>query len=224
MNDGPLNEDLVRMAQLDRLATGELADAARPELFAWLDDDRSRWRRCALVLLEARELDQAFDDLTNEVPQRSAPATWATTLAPSARRVWGGRLVLAVSLFVAFGLGSAVQRIRNPLEQAVVQQPQKHDAVATSPASQQDNRAPVSQKAPGAPQPDNRREGPPMVAASSPGMSGDPIPAYVRSQLERRGYRVESRRSDVSVVFPDGKHVNLPVDQVQFSYIGQRSY
>ena len=224
MNDGPLNEDLERMAQLDRLATGELPAAARRELFAWLDDDRSRWRRCALVLLEARELDQAFDDLTTEAPQRSALATRPSTFAPSARHVWGGRLALAVSLFVAFGLGFAVQRIRNPLEQTVVQQPQKHEAVATSPASQPDNQAPVSRKAPSAPQLDNRREGPPTIAASSPGASGDPIPAYVRSQLERRGYRVESRRGDVSVVFPDGKHVNLPVDQVQFSYIGQRSY
>lgn len=224
MNDGPLNEDLERLAQLDRLATGELAAAARRELFAWLDDDHSRWRRCALVLLEARELYQAFDDLTTEAPQRSVPATRPSTFAPSARHGWGGRLVLAVSLFVAFGLGFAVQRIRNPLEHTVVQQLQKHDAVATSPASQLDNQAPVSRNAPGAPQPDNRREGPPKVAGRSQGTSGDPIPAYVRSQLEKRGYRVESRRSDVSVVFPDGKHVNFPVDQVQFSYIGQRSY
>lgn len=224
MNDGRLNEDLEYLAQLDRLATGELAAAARRELFSWLDDDRSRWRRCALVLLEARELDQAFDDLTNEAPERPAPATQPSTFAPSTRRGWGRRLALAVSLFVAFGLGFGVDRIRNPLEQAAVQQPQKHDAVATTPASQSDNHAPVSRNASSVPQLDNRREGPPTVAARSPGMSGDPIPAYVRSQLEKRGYRVESRRSDVSIVFPDGKHLNLPVDEVQFSYIGQRSY
>jgi hypothetical protein len=224
MNDGPLNEDLERVAQLDRLAMGELPAAARRELFAWLDYDRSRWRRCALVLLEARELDQAFDDLTTEASQGSALAIRPSTFAPSARHGWGGRLALAISLFVAFGLGFAVQRVRNPLEQAVVQQPQKHDTVATSPASQPDNQAPASRKGPSAPQPDNRYEGPPTIAASSPDTSGDPIPAYVRSQLERRGYRVESRRGDVSVVFPDGKQVKLPVDQVQFSYIGQRSY
>jgi anti-sigma factor RsiW len=224
MNNGPLTVDLERMAQLDRLATGELPAPARRELFAWLDDDRSRWRRCALVLLEAMELGQAFDDLTTETPQSYALATRPSTLTPSARHVWGSRLALAVSLFVAFGLGFAVHRIRNPLEQTVVQQPEKNDAVATSPASQPDNQAPVPRKAPSATQLDNRHEAPPTIAASSLDTSGDPIPAYVRSQLERRGYRVESRRGDVSVVFPDGKHVKLPVDQVQFSYIGQRSY
>lgn len=224
MNDTQPNGDIERLAQLDRLATGELAASARRELFAWLEGDRSRWRRCALVLLEARELEHAFDEFSTKAPQAFVPATRPSTFALSAWRGWGRRLALAASLLFAFGLGVAVQRIQTPFDQATVQPSQKQDAAARTFASQPDNRAPIARAAPGASEHDNRREEPLIAAADSSAPSRDPLPAYVRSQLERRGYRVESLHDDVSVVFPDGKHVDLPVDQLQFSYIGQRSY
>ena len=113
MNDTQPNGDIERLAQLDRLATGELAASARRELFAWLEGDRSRWRRCALVLLEARELEHAFDEFSTKAPQAFVPATRPSTFALSAWCGWGGRLALAASLLFAFGLGVAVQRIRN---------------------------------------------------------------------------------------------------------------
>ena len=50
-----MNDDSTQFALIDRLATGELDGAVRRDLFAWLDHEPSRWRRCALALLEARD-------------------------------------------------------------------------------------------------------------------------------------------------------------------------
>ena len=43
-------------------------------------------------------------------------------------------------------------------------------------------------------------------------------------QLERRGYRVDSRHRVIPVSLPDGRRAMLPVDQLQVSYVGQRAY
>src|SRR5438093_6448897 len=64
MNERRHDEILAR--SIDRLAAGDLDAPARRELFAWLDAEPLRWRRCALALLEARDLEQALDDWIDE--------------------------------------------------------------------------------------------------------------------------------------------------------------
>ena len=44
------------------------------------------------------------------------------------------------------------------------------------------------------------------------------LPEYVRSNLERSGYRVEQHRSLVAVDLEDGRRVAVPVDQVDLRF------
>src|SRR5262245_46215171 len=49
-------------AQLDRLVGGDLAENDRRSLLAWLDEDASRWRACAVAFLEAQNWEAAAKD------------------------------------------------------------------------------------------------------------------------------------------------------------------
>jgi hypothetical protein len=250
---------------LDRLAAGDLDAQARRELFAWLDREPSRWRRCALTLLEAREWEQALGDWRAECPSnrrtdvarllddglrlksgdsgRTPPRNGAAQVwessprfpSPAVRPIppagrWGERLAVAATVLVAFGLGIAVRGIGTGPQREVVQAPRDSDNGRPSPYLQ---RAPTDGSADRGhdtltdqvvSQPNGHDDAPSVAAHPSPSKSAEPIPAYVRSQLERRGYRVDSRHTVVPVALPDGRRVMLPVDQLQFSYIGQRSY
>lgn len=236
MNDARPFEDRDALASLDRLAAGELDDGARRALFAWLDREPQRWRRCALALLEAREWEGALDDWTAEMhpaaaraePFRPAEIRPELRTAPSAARF--GRmaaLAVAASVAIAFGLGMVADRkwtaSRRPIAEfaaadAVALQPAVGAAERTtarvdqppgSDKARDTDRAPIADSA--------------AAAASSPDRP-ELVPAYVKSQLERRGYRVDSQRQLVSVSLPGGRKVTLPVEKWNLNYIGNRVY
>ena len=48
-----------------------------------------------------------------------------------------------------------------------------------------------------------------------------PMPDYVRRQWERHGFRVTEQRKTVPVKFADGRQVDLPVEQVMLTFVGQ---
>jgi hypothetical protein len=48
------------------------------------------------------------------------------------------------------------------------------------------------------------------------------VPEYVRSQMERQGYRVEGGRKVIELALEDGRRVTVPVDTVSYRYVGQR--
>ena len=223
MNELRPVEDSERLIQLDRLASGDLSAATRRELFEWLDADSSRWRRCALVLLETRELEQVFQDWTAEVPQPASPTT-RTVSSVTSQRHWGSRLAIAASVLVSFGLGVATPRSGPQFDLASVSP--RHQVQTPPPSStpQSDHKAKDSDTIVRAFESVSPDPQPQMAQAKTVETNRDPIPAYVRSQLERRGFRLDSQPSVVSVAFPNGRNVDLPVNQVQFSYVGQRSY
>jgi hypothetical protein len=239
MNDARPFEDRDALASLDRLAAGDLDDGARRALFAWLDREPSRWRRCALALLEAREWEGALDDWTAEM-RPDAPRTDAIRpaeihpelrTAPSAARF--GRmaaLAVAASVAIAFGLGMAADRkwtaSRRPTAE-VASGAESSRAIESRPNG--DLPQPPKEgldKSVGREEPPSARAVPrnePAAAASSPERP-DLVPAYVRSQLERRGYRVDSQRQLVSVSLPGGRKVTLPVEKWNLNYVGNRVY
>lgn len=217
------NENEERLIQLDRLAAGDLALAARRELFDWLDADPNRWRRCALVLLEARELAQVFGEWKSETPQREFNTALVVATPKRRKTHWP---LLAAGILTAFGLGLGINHIRVPFEQRLAQDPNEHDGRKTEHADHtSDDSAPPNVVDRSELQPaDQQRQQPIIGAENSQLANNDVIPEYVRSQLERRGYRVNSQPSVVSVAFPNGENVEVPVNRVQFSYVGQQSY
>ena len=216
-------ENEERLLQLDRLAAGDLAPATRRELFDWLDADPNRWRRCALVLLEARELAQVFGEWKSETPQREFNADLIVATPKRSRTHW---TLLAFAMLTAFGLGLGINHIRLPLEQRLVEDRHEHDEGKTKQADHtpDDSASPNLVDRRELPPADQRKQQPIIGVENSQLANNDVIPEYVRSQLERRGYRVNSEPSVVSAAFPNGENVEVPVNRVQFSYVGQQSY
>jgi hypothetical protein len=197
------------LASIDRLATGDLSEPARHELFAWLDADPIRWRRCALVLLETRELEQTFGEWRTGDPP-AAPAAHRPSAAPGLR--WHMLTVLAASLLIAFSLGIWARGLWNVPQVLIASSPE-----AAKPASVPDTNREQRGTAEQTTEPSD----------TSPGdISGEPefIPQYVRNQWERRGYHVTSQHVKLPVVLPDGRRLLVPANELQLNYVNQRTY
>ena len=103
MNEDQAIDEQEALRSLDRLADGELNDRGRRMLFEWLDGDPARWRRCALLMLETRELQSALGDWMAEAPApvigripnaspKDAPRSGLVELSsrrPTIRSHWG---------------------------------------------------------------------------------------------------------------------------------------
>ena len=209
MNDHP--RELI---WIDRLASGELEGAERQELFAWLDDDPSRWRRCALALLEARELAEALEDWHGEVP---AAAMISLLPNPQPRRVRSA-LALAASIMIAFSLGLLVRGFSNVPRLGGVN---PTDRASSEPAPQIVADKLLAGTEEQAPAPTARVK---TVASTADVARSAVIPPYVRSQLERQGYQLRSHPVRVPVVLPDGRRTTIAADELQVSYVGQQTY
>ncbi len=223
MNEPPEIDDPRTL--LERLVTGTLEGPERRELFCWLENDSARWKQCALMLLESRELEQALSDWRALVP---APAPFPSIPSPAqstpAPRPWARRLTLVAGLLIAFGLGALARGVRPARDEPIAQSPRNSqyagsaviaepsDRTTTNPAA--DPPAPVTDRAPA-------RD---IAETRPPREAGDPLPPYVRSQLEKLGYRVDSQHKLVAVALPNGSSVKLPLDQLQLRYVGPRSY
>lgn len=221
-----MNDDLNPQLLIDRLAAGELAETDRGELFSWLDGEPSRWRRCALSLLEARELEQALGSWQAEAPP-SKPTLTRAPAKPRAR--WGAVYALAASIVISFSLGVLARGFLMTPAPMIVASPQPAsrggnagaagagtaDTAAVAPQSSGDVVKPPAE-------PSNKTVA--AVEAMPGGGASNALPPYLRSQLERRGYEVTSRQARLPVVLPDGRRMSLPVDQLQLNYVGQRTY
>src|SRR5687767_14049160 len=90
-------------AQLDRLASGDLAENERRSLLAWLDEDASRWRGCALAFLEAQTWEAAAG--WPAAAAASPPRTQSEPVSRHSRAPWRQILSLAVAAALLFVAG-----------------------------------------------------------------------------------------------------------------------
>jgi hypothetical protein len=109
MHNGPFNDEVL----LDRLVDGELTGDERRRLLKSLDERPGGWRRCALAFLEAQTWREEFGQLAH------ASRPTAKNDLPASPVRFGGRLhrissvqwlAVAAGLFLAFGLGWALNR------------------------------------------------------------------------------------------------------------------
>lgn len=211
-----MNEHENQFASIDRLATGELDGDPRRELFAWLDGEPSRWRHCALALLEARELEQAFGDWRAE-----APPSIIQVPAPAMRRFrLTGAFALAASFMIAFTLGLIAHGFWSASGPMIAESPRPSARDASSQPTKTSSSHVVAEQPQAAP----NKNVATVAAAPAAELPPDLFPPYVRSQLERRGYQVKSRHALLPVVLPDGRRLTLPFDELQLNYVGHRAY
>ncbi len=211
---------------IDRLVDGDLPEPDRHALLLRLDaePDGRGWRRCALAFLEQREWSAALGEFVREaepvpvpaVPIRSRSARW---LRPTAR---------AAALLAAFGLGWSASRRPEPttplaappapaIATADPPSPPVETPSADPPRPSQDDR-PV-------PGPRERFRLASQRLAPPPAEPGPPIvPDYLRSRLERQGYRLEQAPGLAAVELNDGRRVVVPVEKVQVRYVGRPTF
>src|SRR5262249_3995750 len=141
------------------------------------------------------------------------------------RTRWSRWLASVACLALAFGSGIAVENRRIVSDGDIAQRQQRRhndESSAAGDPSEQPQTAASMEGAPGG-QPESSRGAHLIADARGPGELREPFPPYVRSQLERQGYRIDSRHGVVSLSLPDGRSVKIPADRHHFRYVGRRS-
>jgi hypothetical protein len=226
---------------IDRLVTGDLDESERLELLAWLDAEPARWRRCGLAFLEAQALRDALTPgAAGELTLSSAgPPRAAGWRSPRLR--WRPMLVAAAAIMAAFALGWTLgHRPPSPVDSGMSiagNSPDESSAAASQTAASAGS-TPAGTTL--SPTPGGRvtlvrvrvGEGTdarevmlPVLAGPATSVAWErtpgPVPDYVRRQWERQGYRVTERRQTVPLKLADGRQVELPVEQVMLTFVGQ---
>jgi hypothetical protein len=221
--------------QLERLVCGELDEAARRPLLAWLDEEPRRWRLCGLLFLEAQTWTDAIQtDGLEKWPGRTVspqPTVTATQQQKQAAPKRRGRdlAILAASVFVAFVLGAVVERghsnngaTDSKLAGSINPGAASGQNIVKADADSQRVMAalPIAQKA-----------GLPLQPALYiPVVPGDAhaderdhralsVSDYQRQQWERRGYHIDVERRYLLAKLPDGQQVAVPFEKYSFKPI-----
>jgi hypothetical protein len=197
----PLTDRLI-----DRLVDGELGEGERRNLLLRLESEPGGWRRCALAFLEAQNWREALAPVAASVTPAPRPPVSSAVPGRRAKR-W--RLVarlagLAAGLAASFVLGWGLHRAP---EEAAPQPPMARVLPPPSPPPQ--------------PQRLDHIERPPSPEPATE------LPESLESVVklwEQAGYHAETQKHLVSMQLKDGRKADVPVHEVRFRYIGNRTY
>jgi anti-sigma factor RsiW len=195
---------LVSDSDIDRLVDGELPDDDRRVLLRRFETEPDGWRRCALAFLEAQSWREALVPLATTMNMQPATSALQVRPIPHSWRSVARQAALAASLLVTFALGWLLHRMpeRSSVESAVAhldRKPVEQQPLVTSSVLNHD-----AQLAPAADQ---------FAEMSS-----------VIKQLDRRSYRAETQTRLATVKSKDGQKVEIPVQEVRFRFVGNRTY
>lgn len=239
-----LNEDPQRV--LDRLVDGELSNAEQRQLLTALDEEPGGWRRCALAFIEAGAWRDALGEVARPSSASTVPAAVQLPAAPrkSALAGWSW-LAVAASIVAAFACGKhwTAASAPGPIAKVTVPAsavPATNDAAGAfddtggfaTPAHQWhtvqlnfDDAVPGESDTVEVPCLDVSR----MDAAELQAGQLDPewlarqasaLPAAWLQTLRETGYTVQTRQELWPVDMADGRHVVVPVEQVELRYLG----
>src|SRR5262245_40998095 len=240
MNETRLVTEQEMRRQIDRLACGELADAERQSLLAWLGEDVRRWRDCAMAFLEAQVWQETLGTaispkLTGDRGRETADSGFridsaapvvvqrTPTIQRSAIRRWLVPLAAVAACLTAFACGVRLGRM------------------TFVPATADDSIVKAASPDKGAPHSDDGElllasvpvtGGPlgnvsavlqlpvtPTGAAKGPAASA--VSERLRRQWERRGYELKEERRYLPAKLPDGRPVMVPVDDIKMKFVGR---
>ena len=216
--------------QIDRLVSGDLPEPDRRSLLAWLDEEPTRWRACAIAFLEA----QAWEQATALPGERRPAAATREGEAPAeplvqssgfgvqddksnARIAWTQWLAIAGLLLVAFGAGALSAWSWLPGSEPPPQFAQLKTPAQARPSGPQ--LATVSVRTNLDPRLQTQLTLPVEPAEATPAAVSS-IPDYVRKQWERRGYELVEETRYLPAKMPDGRTVMVPVNRVQLKFKG----
>ncbi|MHC4402167.1 MAG: hypothetical protein ACYTG0_21065 [Planctomycetota bacterium] len=236
--------------QIDRLVSGDLDEAERSALVSRLDEEPARWRRVGLAFLEAQTWHESFAAMGHG-PQSGAcdmsrPDQRVGPVVPPQRRAKRHRAAalcrafcVAASLAVAFALGWSSRAWdgpdgSSPVAGSTDTPRETSGAKAATGADARRKPAP-----PGGESPASRivgvlrlRSGEgeirrPVFRATSLNQElkrlPPEIPDYVRSQWERRGYRVSESPRLVRLQTRDGRRLLWGVNRVTLDRVARQS-
>ena len=232
--------------RFDLLVDGELNETERRRLLTELDDEPSGWRRCALAFLEAQAWKEPFGDLIRPQDESTRDEPPRERQGPPSRplgRFWfGGHggtvLAMVASFLVALYLGTLIQHGPQPTEPLApgatdmvagtssagimatpgVESPQRSDSV--SPRWQMVTVS-AGKDAQGNPRsfrlPVIERD---QFDESWLSETSAPLPAELTEAIKQPGNEVQRRRYFIRLKMKDGRHLVVPVDEVNVRYRG----
>lgn len=240
----------VDYENLDRLVDDELPEAERAKLLTKLDSEPGGWRRCAMAFLEAQSWHKEMSAIIGGLPS-AAPPQIPRQVTRTSRRSAGRlatrtatALAMAASFVLALWLGWAVQDLGHTIQ---TPGPGPAEIAESMPAPEVP--ADVRSLAQTPPQRSSSPSGPwQMVTLSAGGSNGQggrtidlpaceqpcldsgwteslpsALPPDVVESLRRTGYRVRQHRELLPLEMNDGRHLVVPVEQVEVEYAGQPS-
>lgn len=228
---------------LDRLVDGELSAEEYAAALRSLGDAPDGWRRCALAFLEAQAWQRELGAIGCEA--KSPAASVVAVRSAAAPKRWPLLLAVAASFLLAFGLGVAMR----PLAPRVLPTPAggqlAQDSMRPSLPVDQVNMAPSPGgfAAPASAVPSGNvtfvmdhgdgsgsREVPVPVYDWSPEserwLSGQPMApsSELQRAVQRFGHELRTHKHFIPLETGDGRHVLFPVDQMEITPAGRRTY
>lgn len=223
---------------IDRLVDGELDENERQRLLARLEAEVGGWRRCALAFLEAQAWTHTLNSITTEtLPRDQVPSILVTNqpttipASPRIRRRWlpSGRLAAGILLaFVSGWLVGGAPRSSTPAptpgSSTRPQSPGVDPGLAA--LNRPESAADSGQKGlePATFDPVESKDEPRFEAPIRPSQSSHVLHESVRREWERQGYQVQHRSGRVSLKLENGQSLDVPVDEVELRYVGNRTY
>jgi hypothetical protein len=234
------HENQVDGCLIDRLVDGELDEPERQRLLALLETEPGGWRRCALAFLEAQawtrtltsasgteSIDFGHHGLaTHPLMDSGRPANLIRQPQEPVKRRFQKAGILAAGILISFASGWIASGATRPFGPAAA--PLPTGGVAEVLKSSNGSKMAFEKGRESTEQPDFGQAEPshvpqledPSWKAETPLVLTEPV----RRELERQGYHVQQRSGLVSMELENGQSLAVPVDEVEFRYIGNRTY
>ena len=217
--------------QIDRLVDGELTDAEVQRLLAGLEDVEDGWRRCALAFVERqmweRDLAGLMDKPTPKPPAKpQSPARHAPAAEDEQHSSgWYLPVAMAPSMLLAF-FGSQVWQQWSDRAPPADSLPivNKQDSKANNPVGIREvsdspagrltltvDRGNPSEQNVEIPFYDGKRIDKKTLAK----LEQNVIPAAVENRLRKQGHRIVRETQLLEVRLDNGRHIVIPVEQIE---------
>jgi len=200
---------------IQRLVDGELDHSARSKWLSELPKDSASWRDLALAFVEKQITDEAlrnfqFVDATT-TSNRVGPSgiielsSTESSNMDSTNQRWNVMWILGLASCLLAGVFIGSEMTTSRTDPVAVQEP---DTPKIPDHSAKNSSDPTGT----------------IALADALSRSGSPVPDEFRRALLRAGYSLRDKRTITNVSLPSGGQIELPVRDVDVTYVGLNSF